>query len=365
MPKNIVICCDGTDNKLTIDKNTNVLHLYSFLEKSNQQATYYNPGVGTIAPDGLKNNFFRFLSRAWDLATAYSLENNVMDAYRYLMNTYEDGDHVYLFGFSRGAYTVRMLSGVLEMFGLLEKGNENHLRHILKVYSQKDDKFQLGHAFRNHISKEIKIHFIGVWDTVVSIGNPFSFYVSYPYSSQLGIATTVRHAASIDERRKHYRLTHLQNQKNADHKEVYFAGVHSDVGGSYAEKEGGLARISLRWMLGESMSYGLKINLNKVTDYLDNYPEADDLHQKPHNSLSLFFMLFDFVPRIRYHKDGMFGMKIDFRLWPIRQIKSTALVHDSVFKKMELQHPGHVYNPKNIQQGNNAYVRVYSKDIYS
>ncbi len=363
MPKNIIICCDGTDNKMTLDRNTNVIHLYSFLEKSDNQVAYYSPGVGTIAPDNIKNAILRWFSMVWDLATAYSLEANVMDAYKYLMNTYEDGDKIYLFGFSRGAYTVRMLSGLIEMFGLLDKGNENHLRHLLKVYSQKDEKFHLGSKIRGLFTREIKIHFIGVWDTVVAIGNPFSFYNSYPYSSRLSIANTVRHAVSIDERRKHYRLTHLQNRNNPDHHEVYFAGVHSDVGGSYPENESGLSRISLKWMLGEASQYDLLLNKIKISEFFASYNHNEDIKQKPHNSLTLGFILFDFVPRIRYNKSSRFGIKIDFRLWPKRQIRETAKIHESVLAKIQYHTAEHNYAPKNVKLANNEYVWAQTRPI--
>lgn len=362
MSKNIIICCDGTDNKVTLDRNTNVIHLYRFLEKSENQIAYYNPGVGTIAPDNLKNNIFRWFSRIWDLATAYSLEKNVMDAYRFLMDTYEDEDKIFLFGFSRGAYTVRMLSGLIEMFGLLDKGNENHLRHLLKVYSQKDEKFHLGNKIRGLFTKEIRIHYIGIWDTVVAIGNPFSFYNSYPYSSRLSIANTVRHAVSIDERRKHYRLTHLQNISNHDHQEVYFAGVHSDVGGSYPENESGLSRISLKWMLGEASQYGLQLNNSKIKELYQIYNPEEDLKQKPHNSLTIGFIIFDFIPRIRYNRSSRFKIKIDFRLWPKRQIKEKAKIHESVFEKINYVEDNHKYFPKNVGT-EDKYEIVKSLDI--
>ena len=88
MPKNIVICCDGTDNKLTLNENTNVIHLYSCLQKNDNQIAYYHPGVGTLAPNGIRH----WLARKWyvvkDMISASSLEDNVKDAYVFLMDNY-------------------------------------------------------------------------------------------------------------------------------------------------------------------------------------------------------------------------------------------------------------------------------------
>jgi uncharacterized protein (DUF2235 family) len=344
MPKNIIICCDGTDNKLTIKNNTNVIHLYSCLQLNEQQIGYYNPGVGTIAPDGISTWLLRKWYRFVDLISASSLHTNVKDAYLYLMDVYEEGDKIYLFGFSRGAYTARMLSGLLEMFGLLHKGNTNHLRHVMDVYAKGDKMFMLASAFKARFSREIKIEFIGIWDTVVSVGGLIGFYKSFPYSRSLGIAKTVRHAVGIDERRKHYCYYEV-SEKHADCQEVFFAGVHSDVGGSYEEE--GLSKITLEWMLGEASNFGLKLDKSKVDRYVFG---IDSKYDKPyfkadiHNSLTSEFIIADFFPRPRYSKSSLFSMKIDFRLWPLRVIPAKAKIHQSVIDKTNLDN----YKPRNL-----------------
>lgn len=352
MAKNIIICCDGTDNKLTINENTNVIHLYSCLEINDQQIAYYNPGVGTIAPNGVRN----WLARKWhvvkDQVSASSLETNVMDAYYFLMNNYEEGDKIFLFGFSRGAYTVRMLSGLIEMFGLLHRGNNNHLRYALEVYSKGDKLFEMANAFKARFSRKVNIHFIGIWDTVVAAGGLISFYKSFPYSRSLGIAKIVRHAVAIDEKRKHYDFYEVSNlHKNC--KEVFFAGVHSDVGGSYQIE--GLSKITLEWMLGEASNNDLKVNKLKVNKYLygiNSRYQKPDFSSPIHNSSTLAFKLFDFVPRPRFKKDGwFFEMKIDFRLWPKRTIKEGSLVHESVFNKID----NTSYNPTNLDKDRTKY----------
>ena len=344
MPKNIVICCDGTDNQLTIRNNTNVVHLYSCLKLDEQQLGYYNPGVGTIAPDGIGTWFARKWYRFKDLISASSLHANVKDAYLYLMDVYEEGDKIYLFGFSRGAYTVRMLSGLLEMFGLLHKGNTNHLRHVMEVYAKGDKMFTIASLFKTRFSRKVKIEFIGIWDTVVSVGGLIGFYKSFPYSRSLGIAKTVRHAVGIDERRKHYYYYEV-SQEHPNCEEVFFAGVHSDVGGSYEEE--GLSKITLEWMLGEASNAGLFLEKEKVDKYVfgvNSKYQKPDFSQPIHNSLTLLFKVADFIPRPRYSKNNRFNLKIDFRLWPLRFIESNSKIHQSVVDKKNLGN----YQPKNL-----------------
>lgn len=347
MPKNIIICCDGTDNKLTINENTNVIHLYSCLEINENHIAYYNPGVGTIAPNGVRNWFIRKWRILKDQMSASSMENNVMDAYFFLMNNYEEGDKIFLFGFSRGAYTVRMISGLIEMFGLLHKGNNNHLRYALEIYSKGDKLFEIANAFKSRFSRKVDIHFIGIWDTVVAAGGLISFYKSFPYSRSLGIAKTARHAVAIDEKRKHYDYYEVSSL-HPDCKEVFFAGVHSDVGGSYPIE--GLSKIALEWMLAEASNCDLKLKESKVNRYVYG---INSRYQKPdytspiHNSSTIAFKIFDFLPRPRFKKGGwFFQMKIDYRLWPKRTIKDNTLIHESVLDKIDNTN----YNPTNLNK---------------
>lgn len=374
MPKNIVVCCDGTTNKLTINENTNVIHLYSCLEKSNRQTTYYHPGVGTIAPIGVTN----WIARGWyvikDMVSASSLEENVKDAYRFLMDNYEDGDEIYLFGFSRGAYSVRMLSGLIEMFGLLQKGNFNHLRYAFEIYSRgkSEELFPLANTFKSRFSREVPIRFMGIWDTVVAAGGLIDFYKSFPYSRSLGIVATVRHAVAIDERRKHYYYYEV-SPKHTDCNEVFFAGVHSDVGGSYSKE--GLSKVTLEWILGEASNNGLILSKEKVEKYVygkkSNY-QKPDFAFRIHNSLTFGFKIFDLIPRARYNsKSWFYKMSLDCRLWPKRTISDNALIHESVYKKMayksstppHTEHDKIAYLPTNLKKGTGYYQIVKSQPI--
>ena len=130
--KNIVICCDGTGNEFGRN-NTNVVLTYVLAEKDEGQVVYYDPGVGTGGWEYEEDG--RGLRAKSDQATGGGLQRNVEDAYRYLMASYEPGDHVYLFGFSRGAFTVRSLAGMLHRCGLLRADAGNFVEYAGKMYN--------------------------------------------------------------------------------------------------------------------------------------------------------------------------------------------------------------------------------------
>src|SRR5580698_11262297 len=137
MPKNIVVCCDGTGNEFG-DHNSNVVKLYSTLIIDGKtQVGYYHPGVGTMGAPSAHNKISETWSVVMGLAFGAGLLANVGDAYRYLMNVYEDGDNVFLFGFSRGAYTARAIAGLLHMYGLLCPGNNGLIPYIIRLYAKR------------------------------------------------------------------------------------------------------------------------------------------------------------------------------------------------------------------------------------
>src|SRR4051794_15358558 len=137
--RNIIICCDGTGNEIS-ENISNVLKLYRCLRKTEKtqprQLVFYDPGVGTLArPDPwhrLKQNFNAILG----LATGYGLDDNVLAAYAFLVANYQDGDQIYLFGFSRGAYTVRVLAGLIHTVGLIAPQQVNLAGSGLIAYKQ-------------------------------------------------------------------------------------------------------------------------------------------------------------------------------------------------------------------------------------
>src|SRR5271168_4733670 len=125
MGKKIVICCDGTGNSFdNILEESNVAKMYSSLVVDADQVSYYHPGVGTMGAPNSVGRLGREWTRIEGLAFGKGLLLNVGDAYRFLMDTYADGDEIYLFGFSRGAFTARALASLLHVFGLLCHGNQ-------------------------------------------------------------------------------------------------------------------------------------------------------------------------------------------------------------------------------------------------
>ena len=267
MAKNIVICCDGTGNEFGGDNNSNVVKLYRTLIINSAQRGYYHPGVGTMGDPRAQGRLAKQWSRVKGLAFGAGLIPNVQDAYRYLMDTYEEGDNVYIFGFSRGAYTARALTGVLHMFGLLCPGNTGLIPYVTRMFSKRskaaggfESTLQTAEEFKKTFSRECPLRFVGVWDTVSSVGWIYD-PVRLPYTGRNPLIHTGRHAISIHERRCFYR----QNLWGApfpgqDLRQVWFSGVHSDIGGSYPESQSQLSKVTLEWMLVQAKQAGLLID---------------------------------------------------------------------------------------------------------
>ncbi len=268
MKKRIVICADGTWNRpeknLKNDFATNVLRLARAIqpvgEDENSQQVFYDWGVGSYY-DPLIGG-----------ATGKGLNKNVMDDYRYIIQNYSPGDDLFLFGFSRGAFTIRSLCGLINNCGILKRPDArliqtafNHYKKPGKDYSpsgQKSVEFRRAHA---HPSREIK--FVGVWDTVGALGIPFSFLGLFDsqdefYDNKMGPNIRIaRHALAIDELRSDFEPTIWLSRKNMDLKQVWFIGVHTDVGGGYAPDQDGtlLSDITLDWMMREAKAAGLTL----------------------------------------------------------------------------------------------------------
>lgn len=279
MPKNIVVCCDGTSNEFDGDR-TNVVKLYQMLVHDPRlQTTYYHPGLGTLEAAGALTGFARWWTRLAGFAFGYGLKNDIRDAYVFLMNHFEPGDKVFLFGFSRGAYTVRAVAALLHMYGLIRKGNEPLVPYAIRMMSRIDkqnagrdtanDKsgiaktLILAQQFKQTFSStDCNPYFVGVWDTVNSVGwidNPLRLpFTGHNPSIEIG-----RHALAIDERRAFFRHNlwrpkpKPQRTGPRDILQVWFPGSHGDVGGGYPEKDSGLSKVALEWMLREAQHKGL------------------------------------------------------------------------------------------------------------
>lgn len=337
MPKNIIICCDGTGNQFGRD-NSNVVKLYTVIEKvPGSQVAYYDPGVGTNQAPGIGLSFKATLRKILGLATGYGLYQNVYEAYSYLMENFEEGDAVFLFGFSRGAYTVRVLSGFIFMLGLLEKGCQNLIPYAFEIYAKTKPDFKTAGRFKSRFSRECPIAFMGIWDTVSSIGY-FGNWKSYPYTRNNKNVATIRHALAIDERRAFYTQNKLGSEQSSDQsiREVWFAGVHSDIGGSYPEMESGLSKITLQWMLNEAVAEGLKVNKKKYCNYVlknSNEVVGPDPAGMLHQSLTGAWYVGEIMPRTAYDYQ-MESRKWYFPLGRYRTIPEDTFIHESVLQRM-------------------------------
>lgn len=268
MVKRIVICADGTWNRpeknLKKDFPTNVLKLARAISpvdsSDTAQQIFYDWGVGSYYDPVVGG------------AMGKGLHKNIMDDYRYIVQNYSPGDELFLFGFSRGAYTVRSLCGLINNCGIIKRADACLIEQAFMHYKKpgkdyapegiRSLEFRQAHA---HPSREIK--FVGVWDTVGGMGIPLSFLGNLSdtdefYDTKIGRNVRIaRHALAIDELRRDFEPTVWLPRANLDLKQVWFPGAHSDVGGSYPPDKDGcvLADISLGWMMAEARLAGLAL----------------------------------------------------------------------------------------------------------
>lgn len=268
MAKRIVICFDGTwntpDNNGDVggDNSTNVVKFYeSVAEKDASgmvQLKWYDEGVGT-----------KWYNKVRGGAFGVGLSTNIQQGYKFLANAYEDGDEVYVVGFSRGAYTARSLVGLVRNSGLVTPDNLNRVPEAYQLYRTRDHGADSNSAlfFRDQCSRAIKIKCLGVWDTVGALGIPIeSFdwfnksYYEFHDTELSGIVENAFHALAVDEHRESYAPTlwNPKSQPNQRLEQVWFSGAHASVGGGYPERE--LADITLAWMQDRAMSCGLAID---------------------------------------------------------------------------------------------------------
>ncbi len=270
--KRIIICCDGTWNKpgntdRGIPVKTNVLKLYEALAPSGadgiEQVKYYGQGIGTKY--SLSDVFMGGI-------TGSGIDRHIRDAYKFLMWNFEPGDEIYLFGFSRGAYTARSLIGLIRNCGIMKP---EYLHLVDEAYSLYRDRNAITHpdsdlmiAFKKQYSQTTRIKFIGVWDTVGSLGIPVKllmwFNKEYQFhdvklSSDVDYAY---HAVALDEKRSLFQptlweLSHSARRQKIKQEveQVWFPGTHSNVGGGYADS--GLSDIALDWMIQKAQATNL------------------------------------------------------------------------------------------------------------
>jgi uncharacterized protein (DUF2235 family) len=274
MPKRLVICCDGTWNTPSQSRGgqpalTNVAKVAFSLspssESSVEQRVHYQPGVGTDRWDHIRGGAF-----------GYGLSRNVRNAYRFIVENYEPGDELFFFGFSRGAFTARSTVGLIRNAGVLRRENADRIDEAYALYRDNAirPKDTASQDFRQKYSTEPRIRFIGVWDTVGALGIPLSGVPGLKKISKRwafhdtalsSIVDAAYQALAIDEQRGLFEPAIWAPQtgsKDQVIEQVWFSGVHSDVGGGYAKS--GLSDIALTWMVHRAASCGLEFKPGAV-----------------------------------------------------------------------------------------------------
>jgi len=300
--KRLVICCDGTWNTPDEVKEgkacqTNVAKMARAIvtprdAEGGEQRVYYHKGVGTGKFDHFRGG-----------ALGWGLSRNVQDAYMFLVDNYDDpADEIFLFGFSRGAYTARSVAGLIRNSGLLKRQYAGKLDAAYELYRDRSDgshpKSMEAELFRKSFSNEVRIKFIGVWDTVGALGIPVEFLGTQLLNDRwkfhdVKLSTFVDNAfqaLAIDEHRKPFKPAIWEQQPNAVAtrqrlEQVWFAGVHSDIGGGYPETE--LSDIALAWMSNRATECGLAVDFEAA--HITVVPKESGVL---HDSMTLYYRAF-------------------------------------------------------------------------
>lgn len=359
MGRNVVVCCDGTANSFA-RHNTNVVKLYSALvDDPARQAIFYHPGVGTMEAPGALTGLGRRLTILAGQAIGYGLERDIAAAYTFIMNTYReaDGDRLYLFGFSRGGFTARAIAALLHLCGILRPGHESSIPYAIRMMNamgRHGATFEQDEAvmkrFRETFSTgPCKPHFVGLWDTVSSVGW-ISDPLVIPYVTTNPDIQIARHAMALDERRAFYRQNlwrrgdRPETAGPVDLRQVWFMGNHCDVGGGYPEDESGLSKIPLRWMFREAEAAGLLVDPRRRDAVIaaGHGPDPDGImhDELEHN---LFWKAAEYVPKRHFdYRTGTTGRRCNRgrRRW----LQPGSVIHASAWERKG-------YAPPQVPQG--------------
>ncbi|TDM06014.1 MAG: DUF2235 domain-containing protein [Ideonella sp. MAG2] len=284
-PRQLILLCDGTNSNLTGGrKDTQVVRLAELLSAYPDAArlVFYDPGVGNPGElpgatwwDGLKH----LSERIAGLAFGRGVYENIAECYTFLMQHWQPGDQLFIFGFSRGAFTARSVAGLINQFGLLSAHLGSMVPTLVHLYfadrGTKDSERQAiseqtRRLFTTDESRTVDIQFIGVWDTVASVGlGPFSARFTAAPTVAHKAFIHVRQALALDEQRAQF-LPRPYAAPNGPHTslsgregslvQLWFRGDHSDIGGGHGLEQAGLARWPLAWMCSEAVQCGLRLS---------------------------------------------------------------------------------------------------------
>ena len=335
MPKNIVVLSDGTGQVGGIGHDSNIYKLYRMLEdRTENQIVYYDQGLGTDRRKVSGNAF------------GVGFSENIIDCYRFIFENYNAGDKIFLFGFSRGAATVRSLASFIHYFGILPKARTALIRGAYDLYRNKlqptteddetvleedtrkiiqkledrgiqfiDKSYQMYAALRSNLNDKanefttahpnmwVQVEFMGVWDTVPALGFvpltglnlildrlPWWRHSFHDFALHRSVKNAYQ-ALSIDDDREWFVPT-IWNQYGDEEKQtikqVWFSGSHSDVGGGFPEA--GLSDIALEWMIQNALSHGIRLYLGsrKYWNFCIS-PDATDAFHPPRIGAGKFF----------------------------------------------------------------------------
>ncbi|MCU1575916.1 MAG: hypothetical protein JWP70_620 [Leifsonia sp.] len=270
MARNLVVCLDGTGAQPRAKGDSNVIKVFGMLDLTDpaKQAAYYDPGVGTFSAPGAWTPLGRAMTRLGGLAFGIGLRQNLGEAYTWLMKEWQPGDRIFLFGFSRGAYTARALSGMLRAIGLLYPGSENLVPYAVAEFARKAGEENIDwaaiHKFAGTFARKtvgrstVPVAYLGAFDTVKAAGF-LRWDIKWPYTRQLTNDARVRHAVSIDEQRRPFREYLVTPTDKSRLEEVWFAGVHTDVGGTF-EDDPRLSAVSLKWIVEGAVEEGMIVD---------------------------------------------------------------------------------------------------------
>ena len=335
--KRLILCCDGTWNKADQENDgvpcpTNVVRISCRIAKRDgaiPQIIYYDQGIGSG----------NVLDKFSGGALGEGLEDNIHDAYRFLVGNYEPGDELYLFGFSRGAFTARSIAGMVRKCGVLGREFVQHYRDAIALYrSEHRPTDDAAVKFRKDYSvgggDDIKIKFIGVWDTVGALGIPLrglrwltADKHQFHDTELSGVVEHAYHALAIDERRAPFEPALWMHKPKPGQtiEQKWFCGVHSDIGGGYPER--GLSDIPLGWMIDKAQGPGLKFD----SAAMQAHPLQPDPRARLHDSKNGLY-------RLTPGSDRTIGLAIknaDASAEAASSVDPTQFLHDSVLTRWD------------------------------
>ncbi|MFB8280596.1 DUF2235 domain-containing protein [Nocardia colli] len=369
--KRLVVCCDGTWKAESSSTVSNIIKIAQTIrydaagplgETIPQWVTYVSgPGARGFLSDRLMGGAF-----------GLGLEANLSSAYWHLALNWQPGDEIYIFGFSRGAFTARSLSGLIDRIGILtpEAMINGKYPEALKIHQQVAPKDgttpQEWIDFRKancHKNAPI-INFLGVFDTVGALGVPGLTSLRYKFHD-VKLAPSVhcaRQALAIDERRRNFEpcLWEVPVEPNVKYrrgfqrvKQVWFEGVHSDIGGGYAEC--GLSDITLRWMVREAESVGLAFDRERLEELSKTCRAVDaERHMRPHPSLGLGYRVLNVVRTLRHPRSPRFYLDSWRRL---------ANGHEQGIRLASVVNENDDYRPPNLRRWRARFGGMFPEEL--